>query len=83
MGISRRSFVRGLGAAGLAAASPTLWFRPDVLASEPPEQLHLQFAKDASSQVVASWATPGSVVVALCGPSTRHRSSSFGRCSTS
>ena len=61
MGISRRSFVRGLGAAGLAAASPTLWFRPDALASEPPEQLHLQFGKDASRQVVASWATPGSV----------------------
>jgi Calcineurin-like phosphoesterase/Purple acid Phosphatase, N-terminal domain len=60
--ISRRSFVRGLGVAGLAAAtSPTLWFRPDVFASEAPEQLHLQFGKDASRQIVASWATQGSV----------------------
>ncbi len=59
---SRRTFLRGIGAAALAtAASPTVWVQPSVLAADEPEQLHLQFGADASRQVVASWATAGSV----------------------
>ena len=60
--ISRRNFLRGAGAAALAtAASPTIWMQPSVLAADQPEQLHLQFGSDASREVVASWATAGSV----------------------
>jgi hypothetical protein len=61
-GMSRRTFVGGLGASGLAiAASPALWLQPDVSAADSPEQLHLQFGSDASREMVASWVTGGSV----------------------
>ncbi|HEY4027956.1 MAG TPA: metallophosphoesterase family protein [Candidatus Dormibacteraeota bacterium] len=60
--ITRRTFVRGLGASSVAiAAAPSLWFQPDVSAADSPEQLHLQFGGDASREMVASWVTGGSV----------------------
>lgn len=59
--VTRRDFVRGAGAAGLAiAATPALWFQPGA-AAELPEQLHLQFGNDPSTEMVVSWATSGSV----------------------
>ena len=36
----------------------TLLRRPDPAGRRPPEQLHLQFGADASTQLVASWASP-------------------------
>jgi len=60
-GISRRTFVGGLSAGGLALAAPALWFQPDVSAADSPEQLHLQFGGDPAREMVASWVTGGSV----------------------
>lgn len=37
----------------------TLLRRPGPAGRRPPEQLHLQFGADASTQLVASWASPG------------------------
>ncbi len=60
--VSRRTFLRGAGAAAVAtAASPAIWIQPSVLAADAPDQLHLQFGADASREVVASWATTASV----------------------
>jgi Purple acid Phosphatase, N-terminal domain/Calcineurin-like phosphoesterase/TAT (twin-arginine translocation) pathway signal sequence len=60
--ISRRTFIKGAGATALAAAaSPSIWLQPSVFGANPPEQLHLQFGSDASTEVVTSWATTGSV----------------------
>ena len=62
MAVTRPTFIHRLGVAGLAAAAPpSLWFQADAFASVSPEQLHLQFGSDASSQVVASWVTAGAV----------------------
>lgn len=60
-GISRRTFVRGVGAAGLAMATPDLWMQPDAAGTSEPEQIHLQFGSDASREVTVSWATAGPV----------------------
>src|ERR1700730_16719786 len=61
-GLSRRDFVRGLGATGVSlAAAPALWIQPDTVGTGAPEQLHLQFGSDASREVIASWVTPASV----------------------
>jgi 3',5'-cyclic AMP phosphodiesterase CpdA len=59
--LSRRTFVRGLGAGGLILAAPQVWFQSDQSSSSPPEQLHLQFGEDASREVVVSWATATNV----------------------
>jgi 3',5'-cyclic AMP phosphodiesterase CpdA len=57
-GFSRRSFVRGMGAAGLLFAAPEIWLQPDTVGVPDPEQIHLQFGSDASREVAVSWATP-------------------------
>src|SRR5919108_6014637 len=59
--LSRRAFVRAMGAGSVALASPELWFQPDAAGAPDPEQLHLQFGQDASREVVVSWATAGPV----------------------
>src|ERR1700744_23133 len=71
-GISRRralttgagaAFVgAGAGAAGVGllrspGRGPSLWPRPDQSGTQPVGGLHLQFGKDASSEVVVSWHT--------------------------
>ena len=61
--ISRRSLLRGATTSGLvvAAAGPMLWTQPAVAGTVEPEQLHLQFGRDAATEMTASWATAGSV----------------------
>jgi len=60
--ISRRSLLRGVTAGGLIlAGGPTLLAQPAIAGTVGPEQLHLQFGKDPSSEMTASWATPSSV----------------------
>jgi 3',5'-cyclic AMP phosphodiesterase CpdA len=75
-GISRRRLVTtgataamigaGVGAGGIAllrskAHGPTLWTRPDRSGAEPVSGLHLQFGKDAATEVVVSWHTTNAV----------------------
>src|SRR6202171_4353572 len=59
--LSRRAFVRTIGAGGLFLAAPELWLQADVVGTADPEQIHLQFGGDASREVTVSWATPTSV----------------------
>jgi hypothetical protein len=60
--LSRRDFIRGLGATGVGlAAAPALWIQPDGVGTGAPEQVHLQFGGDASREVVVSWVTPTAV----------------------
>jgi 3',5'-cyclic AMP phosphodiesterase CpdA len=59
--VSRRAFVRSVGAGGLFLAAPGLWLQADVAGTADPEQIHLQFGADASREVTVSWATPESV----------------------
>src|SRR5271166_6123196 len=52
----------GVGAAGVAllgtpGRGPSLWTRPDQSGAQPVGGLHLQFGKDASTEVVVSWHT--------------------------
>jgi 3',5'-cyclic AMP phosphodiesterase CpdA len=70
-GISRRTLlttgaavIAGAGVGGGAVAllgspqrAPTLWARPDQRGVQPVGGLHLQFGKDASTEVVVSWHT--------------------------
>src|SRR6201992_1234572 len=71
-GISRRALLTtgataaivgaGAGAAGVAllgspGRGPSLWSRPDQSGAQPVGGLHLQFGKDASTEVVVSWHT--------------------------
>jgi hypothetical protein len=70
-GVTRRDFMRGIGAAGVGLAAtpligdvprvamPQLWLQSDPAASGNPEQLHVQFGGDASREIAVSWATPG------------------------
>jgi 3',5'-cyclic AMP phosphodiesterase CpdA len=75
-GISRRALLTtgaaaavigaGVGAGGVAllrtpAHGPTLWMRPDRSGAEPVHGLHLQFGKNAATEVVVSWATTDAV----------------------
>jgi 3',5'-cyclic AMP phosphodiesterase CpdA len=75
-GISRRRLLTtgaaaaligaGGGAAGVAllrapAGGPTLWTRPDRSGAEPVRGLHLQFGKNAATDVVVSWHTTDAV----------------------
>src|SRR6201987_819720 len=65
-GISRRRLLtRGavsvaLGA-GLGGGAPALWYQPDRSGPPPVGGLHLQFGKDASTEVVVSWHTTDAV----------------------
>jgi len=66
--LSRRAFLKGVGAGGASLAvgglvarpvfaeTPELWLKPGAV-SEPPAQLHLQFGRDAAKEMVASWST--------------------------
>ncbi len=62
--LSRRRLLRGAG--GLALATPllarsdtvALVTTPDAAGAPAPEQLHLQFGADASSEIAVSWAAP-------------------------
>src|SRR6202035_5902570 len=52
----------GIGAGGVALLGspnrgPSLWARPDQSGAQPVGGLHLQFGKDASTEVVVSWHT--------------------------
>src|SRR5436305_8929864 len=52
----------GLGAGAVAlfgspGTGPSLWTRPDRTGAQPVGGLHLQFGRDASSEVVVSWHT--------------------------
>ena len=75
-GISRRALLTtgataaivgaGAGAAGVAllgspGRGPSLWSRPDQSGAQPIGGLHLQFGKDASTEVVVSWHTTDAV----------------------
>jgi hypothetical protein len=60
--ISRRGFVAGAGATGLAAAaSPLALFAGDARSTPPadgtPEQIHLTWGEDPTSTVFVSWAS--------------------------
>jgi hypothetical protein len=55
--LSRRTFVRAAGAAGLLLAAPEIWVQPAIAGTPDPEQIHLQFGSDASREVTVSWAT--------------------------
>ena len=91
-GISRRRLITtgaaativgaGLGAGGVAllrspGRGPSLWTRPAQSGAQPVGGLHLQFGKDASTEVVVSWHTTDPVHNArvMSGTST----SGFGR----
>jgi hypothetical protein len=58
--ISRRSFLTGTGAAGVAAAASPLAASRPARAATPdgtPEQIHLTWGADPTRQVVVSWAS--------------------------
>ncbi|MGH3524954.1 MAG: fibronectin type III domain-containing protein, partial [Mycobacterium sp.] len=91
-GISRRRLLTagaaaaivgaGVGAGGVALLrspvhGPTLWARPDRSGAQPVGGLHLQFGKDAATEVVVSWHTTDAVSNprVMVGTST----SGFGR----
>ncbi len=91
-GISRRTLLTtgatttlvgaGLGAGAVALLGPTrrgpsLWTRPSRSGAQPVGGLHLQFGRDASSEVVVSWHTtdPVSNPRVMAGTST----GGFGR----
>src|SRR5947209_763655 len=72
----------GLGAGAVAlfgspGRGPSLWTRPDRSGAQPVGGLHLQFGRDASSEVVVSWHTtdPVSNPRVMVGTST----AGFGR----
>src|SRR5215472_3118022 len=66
--LSRRAFLKGVGAGGASLAvgplvarpvfaeTPELWLKPGAVA-ELPAQLHLQFGRNAAEEIVASWST--------------------------
>ena len=65
--LTRRSFVKGAGAAGLLAGTglqqvlfPALW-RQAGAASLPPFGLHLQFGSEPAHEMAVSWLTDGAV----------------------
>jgi hypothetical protein len=75
-GVSRRTLLTtgaaaaiigaGVGAGGVALLrspnrGPTLWMRPDRSGAEPVHGLHLQFGKNAATEVVVSWNTTDAV----------------------
>src|SRR5580692_2409516 len=86
-GISRRRLLTtgaattligaGLGAGGVALLGapghgPSLWTQPNQSGAQPVGGLHLQFGKDASTEVVVSWHTtdPVSNPRVMAGTST-------------
>ena len=70
-GISRRSFLRGLGAGGAlaastmlvrrAAAGPLLYLPVGAAGTPPPEQVHLTFGANPARSMVVSWASAADV----------------------
>ena len=64
VGLSRRSFIGGIGvtAGGLVVAgSPFLWQQAASAAASTAEQVHLTFGRDPAREVVVSWVTPAPV----------------------
>lgn len=64
--LSRRQVLSTAGLAAVAVPlavrrSPALVRQADVAGAPGPEQVHVQFGADASSQVAVSWATPAAV----------------------
>ncbi len=69
--VSRRSVLKGIGLAGLAAAAgPILWSKPGW-AAEPPRGIHLAYGSDPTRQMSVSWFTQANVAkpVVDAGPS--------------
>jgi hypothetical protein len=63
-GISRRSFVGGVGitAGGLlVASSPVLWQQAASAATVTATQVHLTFGQDPAREIAVSWVTPTAV----------------------
>jgi hypothetical protein len=60
IGVSRRSFIGGVGvtATGLAVASPVFWQQAAKADTVTAEQVHLTFGEDPAREVVVSWVTP-------------------------
>ncbi len=64
VGVSRRSFIGGIGitAGGLlVASSPVLWQQAAKADTVTAEQVHLTFGGDPAREVAVSWVTPTSV----------------------
>jgi len=64
VGLSRRSFIGGIGitAGGLVVgSSPLFWQQAASAATVTAEQVHLTFGQDPAREVVVSWVTPTSV----------------------
>jgi hypothetical protein len=63
--VSRRGFLTGAGAAGLAAATSPLAMTETARAASPdgtPEQIHLTWGEDPARSVVVSWASAAQAV---------------------
>jgi hypothetical protein len=63
-GISRRSFIGGVGVTAgglLVASSPVLWQQAAKADTVTAEQVHLTFGQDPAREVAVSWVTPTSV----------------------
>jgi len=63
--VSRRRFLTGAGAAGLAAAAPPLASSSPAKADTPdgtPEQIHLTWGDDPTQSVIISWASAAQAV---------------------
>jgi hypothetical protein len=64
VGLSRRSFIGGIGVTvgGLVvASSPVLWQQAARAGTVTAEQVHLTFGQDPAGEVAVSWVTPTSV----------------------
>src|SRR6202167_2228953 len=62
-GVSRRSFIGGVGVAAgvlLVASSPVLWQQAANASTVTAEQVHLTFGQDPAREVAVSWVTPTS-----------------------
>ena len=60
--VPRRTVLKAAGATGLAlAVPPVLWRRAAVAGSPPPDQVHLQFGADPTTQMTVSWTTAAAV----------------------
>ena len=63
--LSRRSFFKGAGAAGLAAAASPFALATDTTPLPPdgtPQQIHLTWGKDPSTSAVVSWASTAQAI---------------------
>jgi Calcineurin-like phosphoesterase/Purple acid Phosphatase, N-terminal domain len=71
--VSRRGFLTGAGAAGLAAAASPIAVTTTARADGTPEQIHLTWGEDPSRSVVVSWASAAQAV----NPRVHHGHSRF------